>query len=128
MYTEQKGMSVLIVDDDAEFAEQLSIHLQEAGIHAARASDGIDALSSLYATRAWIVLIDLVMPRMNGIELIEQIRSDPRLYSIGVVAMSGDAAMLVAAERAGADAAVSKPFDPAVIVRLVHFSNQQAGR
>lgn len=126
MNASETHRSVLIVDDDAEFAEQLSIHLQEAGIPIERASDGIDALSYLYATRGWIVLIDLVMPRMNGIELIEQIRSDPRLSEIGVVAMSGDRAMLGAAERAGADAALAKPFDPKVIVRLVHSFDEQA--
>jgi len=65
------------------------------------------------------VLIDLCMPRMDGLELIRQMRSDRALASIAVVAMSGTPGMLAAAKEAGAQALLRKPFDPLLVLRIV---------
>jgi CheY-like chemotaxis protein len=111
--------TVLIVDDDEELRANLASCLTTAGFTVAQATDGIDALSYLYATRPCAVLIDLMMPRMDGVELIEQIRSDPNLAGVGIVAVSGMPGMLARARKAGADEALCKPLDPLAILRAL---------
>lgn len=117
--------SLLLVDDELDLLSDLAEYLGSEGFEVAQATDGIDALSYLYASRPRVVLIDLVMPRMSGIELIEQIRSDPTLASVRVVAMSGTSAMLPRARIAGANDILRKPIDPIVLVRtLIHEARQ----
>jgi CheY-like chemotaxis protein len=112
--------SVLVVDDDVEFLGHVMNYLGDEGFDVAQASDGIDAVSYLYgSTPPDVVLVDLMMPRMNGIELIEQIRSDPGLARVGVIAMSGTYPMLDDARRAGANEVLRKPIDPVVLLRTL---------
>lgn len=109
-------VSVLIVDDEPDMLALLEGHLGAEGFEVIRATDGIDALSYMYATKPSMVLINLVMPRMNGLELIAQLRNDPAFADIPVVAMSGASEMLPRAKAAGADAVLRKPVDPGVVV------------
>jgi CheY-like chemotaxis protein len=111
--------SVLVVDDEVELLDPLISYLGDEGFDVAQASDGIDAVGYLYARRPDVVLVDLMMPRMNGLELIEQIRSDSRLATLVVVAMSGKAPMLLRARTAGANDTLCKPIDPDVLVRTL---------
>jgi CheY-like chemotaxis protein len=111
--------SVLVVDDEPDVLSLLSEYLGGEGFDVAKARDGIDALSYLYVRRPAAVLIDLHMPRMDGLELIRQMRSDRALARVAVVAMSGAAGMLAAAKEAGAQAVLQKPFDPQVVLRTV---------
>ncbi|HEY5241039.1 MAG TPA: response regulator [Polyangiaceae bacterium] len=113
----ESSNSVLLVDDELDLLTDLAEFLGSEGFEVAQATDGIDALSYLYASRPRVALIDLVMPRMNGIELIEQIRSDPSLASVRVVTMSGTVLMLSRARLAGANDVVRKPIDPTALVR-----------
>ncbi len=108
--------SVLVVDDEADLLELLTTYLGVEGFEVVRATDGIDALSCMYASRPSVVLIDLVMPRMNGLEVIAQIRNDRALADVPVVAMSGDAGMLQRARIAGADEVLRKPVEPRLVV------------
>ena len=114
-----KERTVLVVDDDRDLLAQMASYLTAAGFTVAQASDGIDALSYLYATRPRAALIDLMMPRMDGVELIEQIRSDAKLAGLRVVAVSGMPAMLARARKAGADEALRKPLDPQAVVEAL---------
>jgi CheY-like chemotaxis protein len=111
--------SVLVVDDEPDVLSLLSEYLGDEGFDVVGARDGIDALSYLYARRPAAVLIDLCMPRMDGLELIRQMRSDRALAGVAVVAMSGDPGLLAAAKEAGAQAALRKPFDPLLVLRTV---------
>jgi CheY-like chemotaxis protein len=111
--------SVLVVDDELDLLDPLVSYLAARGFDVAQASDGIDAVAYLYARRPDVVLVDLMMPRMNGLELIEQIRSDSRLATLVVVAMSGKAPMLLRARTAGANDTLCKPIDPDVLVRTL---------
>jgi two-component system, chemotaxis family, chemotaxis protein CheY len=108
---------VLVVDDDLDFMTDLTRYLGDIGFDVAQASDGIDAISYLHANRPDVVLVDLVMPRMNGLEFIEQVRSDSSLSGLLVVAMSGTPKMLDLARRAGAHEVMRKPIDPVRLAR-----------
>lgn len=107
---------MLVVDDDPDTLNLLERYLSAEGFEVSQATDGIDALSYMYATRPSMVLIDLMMPRMNGLELIDQLRNDRAFADIPVVAMSGAPEMLSRARAAGANDVVPKPVDPSVVV------------
>jgi DNA-binding response OmpR family regulator len=111
--------SVLVVDDDPDILSLLAELLGAQGFDVVPASDGIDALSYLYARCPAAVLIDLRMPRMDGLELIRQMRSDRALADVVVVAMSGARDMLGRAKEAGAQAVLLKPFDSEALLRTL---------
>lgn len=79
--------SVLLVDDDSSIREILSRQLKEEGIEAREAEDGIDGLVKLRDELPKVIISDLQMPRMSGIEFISVVRR--RFPSIPVIALSG---------------------------------------
>jgi CheY-like chemotaxis protein len=115
----QSKRSLLVVDDEADIRTVLSDFLVAEGFEVVQARDGIDALSYLYARRPAAVLIDVCMPRMDGLELIRQMQTDRTLAGVAVVAMSGAAEMLIRAKEAGAHAVLRKPFEPMVLLRTM---------
>ena len=79
--------SVLLVDDDPSIREILSVRLEEAGFEARLAEDGIDGLMKLRDELPNVIISDLQMPRMSGIEFISVVRR--RFPSLPVIALSG---------------------------------------
>jgi len=79
--------SVLLVDDDPSIREILSMELQEAGFKAQQAEDGIDGLVKLRDALPKVIISDLQMPRMSGVEFISVVRR--RFPSIPVIVLSG---------------------------------------
>ena len=79
---------VLVVDDECSVRESLGMLLLAAGYDVAEAENGLGALSQLNRTVPDLIVTDLSMPRMSGVELISQVRS--RYPEISIVAMSGD--------------------------------------
>lgn len=105
----QKKAGILIVDDEEEIRASLSRHFRFEGYHVEVAADGIEALAILEKQRMEVVITDIMMPRMNGIELLRKIRDEyPMMHTIvitGFVTMNN----LLAALRYGADTCVFKP-------------------
>jgi CheY-like chemotaxis protein len=81
------GYSVLLVDDEPSLRDVLAMELEEAGLRAQEARDGIDALVRLRASLPHAIISDLDMPRMSGIEFISVVRK--RLPQIPVIVFSG---------------------------------------
>ncbi|HLY60884.1 MAG TPA: response regulator [Terriglobia bacterium] len=81
------GYSVLLVDDEPGIRDILALELEEAGLKAQEAQDGIDALIKLRASLPHAIISDLDMPRMSGIEFISVVRR--RLPQIPVIVFSG---------------------------------------
>ena len=79
--------SVLLVDDDRSLRDVLSVYLREAGFEARQAEDGIDAVVKLRDELPKVIICDLQMPRMAGIEFISVVRR--RFPSIPVIGLSG---------------------------------------
>lgn len=79
--------SVLLVDDDRSLRDVLSVYLKEAGFEARQAEDGIDALVKLRHELPSVIISDVQMPRMAGIEFISVVRR--RFPSIRVIGLSG---------------------------------------
>jgi DNA-binding response OmpR family regulator/cellulose synthase/poly-beta-1,6-N-acetylglucosamine synthase-like glycosyltransferase len=112
---------VLVVDDDESVRRVVQFALEEAGHEVVVAEDGAEALVLLDDTSCDLVIADLTMPRLDGLGLVERLRSAEATRSIPIVLMTGrdgpeDA---VRALRAGADDYVRKPFDMHELVARV---------
>ncbi len=108
-------LRVLVVDDDADLAEALAIRLTDAGCACEVACDGKAALALFEQTRFDVVISDMQMPRMGGLELLDRIRQSPR--PIPVVLVSGSDGAAAALEH-GAARYLRKPYDHE---ELIHF-------
>ncbi len=85
------GIRVLLVDDVADYRRFLSVLFGKLGIHAIQeASEGTEALEYLDRHMVDIAFIDLGMPGMGGLELIELMKNEPRLRSIPIVVVTSD--------------------------------------
>jgi CheY-like chemotaxis protein len=119
------GKPILIVDDNPSNLKLLRVLLSGEGYDVRTALGAAEALLSLATLTPALILMDIQMPGMDGLELTRKIKADPALAKIPVVAltayaMSGDEAR---AKEAGCDAYVTKPIDtralPALIQTLI---------
>jgi two-component system chemotaxis family response regulator WspR len=103
---------ILVADDDPDALGLLGRLTAEAGHHLITAQDGTTALARARESHPDLVLLDLVMPGLNGIEVTRALKEDPKLSTIPVVILSArqSPADKIAAFEAGADDYVTKPF------------------
>lgn len=122
---------ILIVDDEEEIRDTLSRHYKFQGYQTMTAGNGVEALKVLEKERIEIVISDIMMPVMNGVELLHKIRSDfPMTH---VIIMTGYVTMdnLLAALRYGADTCIFKPItefdemDESVEMAIKHLKKWQ---
>ena len=105
--------TVLIVDDDAATRLALVLQCQAEGVAADAVPDGRAALAYLRSRpRPRVVLLDLVMPVMDGWQFLDARRGDPELVAIPVVILTGEPVHPAAARALGADGLLLKPADP----------------
>jgi len=102
---------VLVVDDDAALAEMLGIVLRREGYEPAFVSDGNRAVSVFQQTRPDLVLLDLMLPGRNGLQICQDIRTQSTVPIVMLTA-KGDTIDVVQGLEAGADDYVTKPFRP----------------
>jgi CheY-like chemotaxis protein len=109
---------VMIVEDDAAIREALEEIVTMRGFGAVGASNGAEALELLAAHRPQLILLDLMMPVMNGWEFLAALRRSQELSTIPVVVLSAFGSAL-AIRSAGADDFVSKPFDISALLGVI---------
>ncbi|RFB15226.1 DNA-binding response regulator [Bacillus sp. HNG] len=102
---------ILIVDDDNEIRNLISIYLENEGMQAQKAEDAIEALKLLEEKDFDLIILDIMMPKMDGIEACLKIREERNLPIIMVSARSEDMDKIQGLI-AGADDYLSKPFNP----------------
>ncbi|MCU1426894.1 MAG: response regulator with CheY-like receiver domain and winged-helix DNA-binding domain [Actinomycetia bacterium] len=100
---------ILVVDDEQSYRDALSVALQREGFGVDTAADGVEALQRFDASRPALVLLDVMLPKMSGIDVCREIRSRSRVPIIMVTARSAEIDAVVGLE-VGADDYVSKPF------------------
>jgi len=112
---------ILVVDDSPDLLIILVHTLRGAGYHTVTAPSGKDALRELAAQSFDLVLTDLSMPEMSGVELIEHIRGDQQLQRLPIVVITGfgSGPLATAAMQAGANALLCKPFQRQQLLREV---------
>jgi two-component system chemotaxis response regulator CheY len=107
---------ILIVDDESSMRFLLRMILENAGYEILEAHHGAAALERINEWRPDLVVTDLMMPVMNGRDLVGRLRADPETASIPILLISANPNADVAA----VDATVGKPFDPKAVVEAAH--------
>ena len=112
-------MRILIVDDERQITRVLRTSLQSSGYEVAVASNGLEAFDAFMATNPDLIITDLAMPEMDGLELTRAVRRISATPPILVLSVREQEAMKVAALDAGADDYVTKPFSmPELLARV----------
>ncbi|WP_370150729.1 response regulator transcription factor [Streptacidiphilus sp. EB129] len=109
---------ILVVDDDPTVAEVVTGYLLRAGYAVDRAADGRAALQQATATRPDLVVLDLMLPEIDGLEVCRRLRADPAARGVPVVMLTakGDEHDRILGLELGADDYVTKPFSPRELV------------
>ncbi len=115
---------VLVVDDDAALAEMLGIVLRNDGFDAAFVADGTRAMAAFTSFKPDLVLLDLMLPGMNGMDVCRTIRAESGVPIIMLTAKS-DTVDVVLGLEAGADDYVVKPFKPKELTARVRARLRQ---
>ena len=101
--------TILIIEDHPEVREPLARILKYEGFHAICASNGAEALGTLAIVAPDLVLLDLVMPRMDGLHFLESMRQDERFNHLPVILMTGlDGSAVARAKELGVVAVIPK--------------------
>lgn len=111
-------MNILIVDDDREIVESIGIFLAGEGYTIFKAYDGLEALDAVHENEIHLMILDVMMPRLDGIKTLMKIRESKNIPVILLSAKSEDNDKIFGLT-AGADDYVTKPFSPSELVARV---------
>ncbi len=116
------GDSVLIVDDDADIRRFLGLTLRHDGFEVHEAIDADDALATARRVEPDVILLDIMMPGVDGYEVCRRLRTDPRTQELPVILLTakGRAEDKIRGLDVGADDYVVKPFDPEELMARVN--------
>ena len=126
-YNAAMAGSVLIVEDELELARVLRDYLERAGFHVQLVSEGNSALSQVRHQAPDIVLLDLNLPGLDGLDVARELRRSSQLPIIMITARVDEADRLIGLEL-GADDYITKPFSPREVVARVRAVLRRAGR
>ena len=110
--------NILVCDDDKEIVEAIEIYLSQEGYHVLKAYDGAEALKMLESEDVHLLVLDVMMPRLDGIRATLKIRENNSIPIIILSAKSEDADKILGLN-VGADDYVTKPFNPLELVARV---------
>jgi DNA-binding response OmpR family regulator len=115
-------VSVLVVDDDPVILRLLQVNFELEGIEVALAVDGQEGLERIRTDRPDVVISDIMMPKVNGLELLAALRGEPSTAGLPVILLSAKAqvADVQRGLELGADDYVTKPFDPLELIDRVY--------
>jgi len=126
------GKKILIIDDDAFIRRPLEFILREEGFAPVTAVDGEDGLAKLEGEKPDLIVLDLMMPGLDGFEVCRRVRTDPRFSSIPVILLTakGQESDSERGLAAGATEFMSKPYSPSELLRRVReiLSEGEPGR
>lgn len=111
-------MNIMIVDDDREIVDSIAIFLKGEGYGVLKAYNGIDALELLSENEVQLMLLDVMMPKLDGIKTLMKLRETKNIPVIIISAKSEDADKILGLT-AGADDYITKPFNPSELVARV---------
>ena len=112
------GARVLVVDDEHALRRLLRLYLEKEGYEVVEADDGLDALSLLRRGGIDVALVDVMLPELDGFEVVRRIRTESGMPIILITAR-GEEAQRIAGLELGADDYVVKPFSaPEVVARV----------
>jgi DNA-binding response OmpR family regulator len=114
--------TILVVDDDPVILQLLQVNFEMEGFTVITAADGQQGVDRTRADRPDVVVSDVMMPRMSGIELVAELKGDPATSGIPILLLTAKAQQtdIGAGMDAGADDYVTKPFEPLDLVDRVN--------
>ncbi len=112
---------VLLVEDSLVQREMISDILKDNGLKVTVVCDGVEALEEMQKSSPDLVVLDIVMPRMNGYEVCRRLKSDPKTKNVPVVMCSskGEEFDRYWGMKQGADAYIAKPFQPLELIGTI---------
>lgn len=112
---------VLVVDDENHIRRLVEVNLVRGGYRVTQAFDGRDALEKMEAERPDMIVLDWMMPRMDGFALLVHLKKDPKTAEIPVLMLTAKAqdADIFAGWASGCDAYLTKPFNPMELMTFV---------
>lgn len=113
--------TILVVDDEEDILELVRYHLAREGFEVIGALTGEQAFSLIQQGPVGLLILDLMLPGMDGLELTRRLKKDPETSRIPIVMLTakGDEADIVAGLELGADDYITKPFSPRVLIARV---------
>jgi phosphate regulon transcriptional regulator PhoB len=121
--------NVLIVDDEPDLVELVSYNLKKEGFQVATAPDGAVALEKARKKNFDLIILDLMLPGIQGIELCRILRNDPKTERVPIIMLTakGDEADRVRGLETGADDYMAKPFSPRELIARVKAVLRRSG-
>ena len=118
--------SIMIVDDDDNIREYLEFLLSNTRFDTFMAPNGVDTIEAMQTIRPDLLLVDIKMPRMDGIEVLRRIRSDPKfkLLPVIMVTSSLEEKDLIESYKLGANSYVVKPVDIVQFIEAIKVLGQ----
>ncbi|WP_329044036.1 response regulator [Streptomyces sp. NBC_01422] len=111
---------VLVVDDNKVIRQLIRVNLELEGFEVVTAADGVECLDLVHEVRPDVITLDVVMPRLDGVQTAARLRADPRTGHLPVAVISACTPYEVdSGSAAGVDAFLAKPFEPGELVRMV---------
>jgi DNA-binding response OmpR family regulator len=112
---------ILVVDDEPEAVELVEFNLKQAGYEVMSAADGAEALRKARKTLPNLIVLDLMLPELDGLEVCKMLRRDPQTTNVPIVMLTAKAAEIdrVLGLELGADDYITKPFSPRELVLRV---------
>jgi len=113
--------TIMTVDDSASVRQMVAYTLREAGYDVVEACDGVDALAKIDSATYNLVITDLNMPRMDGITLIKELRTKPKIRFTPILMLTTESQSekKMEGKSAGATGWIVKPFKPEQLVTVV---------
>jgi diguanylate cyclase (GGDEF)-like protein len=120
--------TILVVDDDPDIARFVEVNLRSAGYDVTVAGDGEEALERAAELRPDLVLLDVMMPRIDGFEVAQRLRKNPQTANTSIIMLTAKAlsADKVTGLQSGADDYIIKPFDPIELLARVKGTLRRA--
>jgi phosphate regulon transcriptional regulator PhoB len=116
------GKQILVVDDESDVIDMLMLNLSKAGFVVNSATDGADGLAKARQQRPALIVLDLMMPQMSGIEVCKLLKADPITQTIPIIMLTAKSEEIdrVLGLELGADDYVTKPFSPRELVLRIN--------
>ena len=120
---------ILIVEDDPDIAELVARYLGKAGFDTARAATGRDALKSIASNPPQLLVLDLMLPQVDGLEICRMVRSDAATAALPIIMLTARAeeSERIVGLELGADDYLAKPFSPGELVARVRAPPARSG-
>jgi CheY-like chemotaxis protein len=106
-----EGKTALVAEDDEPIRSLLRVMLRREGFQVFEAADGFDAMEILSTKAIHLLVLDMMMPRLSGFEVIERLTAGPEMRPACIVVVSATPAAQLASVRERVNAVIGKPFD-----------------